>query len=245
MADPDATLPPGARRITREEYVELLVDGAMQDGDEMAEGFMVWCDKHVPTWRAAGRDEAWIRLRIESAQSTYRLHEAIIEKGFTRPQRRAFLREMYRDMPRMYDLMMERERTDPHVSIIYGTPNDLLQRYTLRVMLYEVDKANYLRHCRWTGKEPGEYQEDETQRHIRDYSTVEELECALSLAQYLGRLLDAPMRLTAEQIGRRMEQHGKMLRARFIAKYGYPPEKSTTPHIAVTINGPIDPYAEE
>jgi hypothetical protein len=246
MQESDATLPKGARRITRDEYVDLLTDSAMQEGDDMAEGFMVWCNKHVPVWRAAGRDEAWIRQRIESARATQSLHETLRQKGFSRAQRRAVFREMYQDMPAMYDLMMERERTEPHLSIIYGTPNDLMQRYTLRVMLYETEKANYERLCRWRDRTPEveSYTENESMRHIRDLSTVEELEFALALARYLGTLLEAPMRLTAAQIGRRMEQHGQLLRQRFIEKYGYPPEQSTTPRIAVTINGPIDPDAD-
>ena len=85
-------------------------------------------------------------------------------------------------------------------------------------------------------------------RVVRDLSTVEELELALALSRYALHLLDAPESLTKDQLASLMEAHGKQLRATFIARYGYPPEDSTTPYVPVTIEGPQDHdvyYAKE
>lgn len=237
----DNTLPPGAKRITREQYVEMLVESSMREADDLEEGFGAWSEKHAPTWHEMGHDEDWIRQRIESARATQNLHQTLKAKGYTREQRRQVLREMYTDTPELYDLMIARERLDPHISIIYGTTDDLVQRYTLRVMVYEADKTNYARFCRWAGIPEGVFEETSSLRFIRDLSTVEELEMALNLAQYLGQCLDDPTPLTSDEISQMMEDHGGYLRQHFIAKYRYKPEESTTPHIPVTIDGPADP----
>ncbi len=68
------------------------------------------------------------------------------------------------------------------------------------------------------------------------------------MSRYALHLFDALEHLTKDQIASLMEAHGKQLRAAFIAKYGYPPEDSTTPYVPVTINGPQDHdayYAKE
>jgi hypothetical protein len=237
----DRVIPPGGRLITREEYVEHLVEASMQDADEMEEGFGAWSKTHVPRWHELGHDESWIRQRVESAQTTRKLHDTMKARGFTRAQRREFLRAMYTDIPELYDMMIARERSDPHISIIYGTTDDLQQRYVLRMLLYNADKANYARHCRWAGLPESEYVEDPTQAFIRDLSTVEELEVALQMAYRLSMLYDAPTTFSREEMGAQMEAAGRELRAQFIAQHGYPPEKSTTPRIPVTPDGPADP----
>jgi hypothetical protein len=140
-----------------------------------------------------------------------------------------------------YDLILERERDNPHISIIRGDTDDLMQRYTLRVMVFEADKANYERFCRRAGLPVEEFQENDSIRYIRDFSTVEELELALAMAQHLGRYLDTPEPTTSAEIGGSMQAYGRALRAVFIERHGYKPEESTTPRIPVTINGPVDP----
>lgn len=244
MSEPDEQIPGGGRRITRAEYVELLTDASMREADEMEEGFAAWCELNAPQWRKAGRDEMWIRYRIESAQSTRALHDVLKKKGYSRAKRRQAVREMYERLPELYDLMIERERTEPHVSIIRGTCDDLMQRYTLRVMLYEADRANRARFCRWKGIPETEYEEDPSMAFIRDRSTVEELAYQLQNTQFLGQCFDDPAHLTTEQIMERIDEFAAAARADFIARFGYKPEDSTTPRIVVTVNGPIDPDAE-
>ncbi len=59
----DATL------VTREQYIEMLIDASFWDASEMESGFTSWCEQHVPTWRKQGYDETWIRQRIEMGLS--------------------------------------------------------------------------------------------------------------------------------------------------------------------------------
>lgn len=47
----DATL------VTREQYIEMLIDASFGDASEMESGFMSWCERHVPTWHKQGYDE--------------------------------------------------------------------------------------------------------------------------------------------------------------------------------------------
>jgi len=107
---PDPTLPAGSPRISRDAYVEMLTDGSMREADEMGEGFGEWVERHAPLWHEQGRDETWIRMRVQSAQATFKLHETLRAKGMTREHRRAFIHAMYTDMPEMYDMMLARER---------------------------------------------------------------------------------------------------------------------------------------
>jgi hypothetical protein len=81
VEDADETRPRGGKLITREQYVELLVDASMREADELEAGFAAWCELNVPRWHEMGRDETWIRQRIESAQSTRRLHDTLKEQG--------------------------------------------------------------------------------------------------------------------------------------------------------------------
>ena len=206
-----------------------------------------------PTWRKLGYDEIWIRQRIETAQITRGLHRELKQKGLTILEIREELRKAYADHPELFDLARERERIHPGLLRYRGNTGDLRQRYTLRVLLYETDKLTYEKFCRWSGlKVPGPgsifFEQPDTVREVRDLSTVEELELALALSRYGLHLFDAPESLTKDQLASLMEAHGKQLRATFIARYGYPPEDSTTPYVPVTIEGPQDHdvyYAKE
>jgi len=53
--------------VTREQYIEMLVEASYWEASEMEFGFLSWCERHVPTWRKLGNDETWIRQRIETA----------------------------------------------------------------------------------------------------------------------------------------------------------------------------------
>ena len=67
--------------MTREQYVEMLIDASCRDASEMEAGFMSWCERHVPIWRKQGYNEAWVRQRIEMAQTTRRLHRTLQGTG--------------------------------------------------------------------------------------------------------------------------------------------------------------------
>src|SRR5215475_9410876 len=94
--------------VPREQYVEMLIDSSLQEAEDMEMGFAAWCDKHVPTWHKMGRDETWIRRRIQSAQATRKLHQAMTDRDYTYEQRRQALRETYENASELYDLAMER-----------------------------------------------------------------------------------------------------------------------------------------
>ena len=93
-----------ANLLTREQYIELLVDASCWDASEMESGLTSWCERHVPTWRKQGYDETWIRQRIETAQSTRGLHRTLKEQGLTMLEIRDALRKTYADHPELYDL---------------------------------------------------------------------------------------------------------------------------------------------
>ncbi len=247
MIEEDAAL------VTREQYIEMLIDASFRDASEMESGFMSWCERHVPTWRKLGYDETWIRQRIAMAQRTRGLHHTLKEQGLTMLEIREELRKMYADAPELYDLARARERFHPGLLRYRGNTGDLRQRYTLRVLIYETDKLAYEKFCRWSGLPVPSpdmvfFEQPDTVRVVRDLSTVEELELALVMSRYALHLFDAPEHLTKDQIAPLMEAHGKQLRATFIATHGYPPEDSATPYVPVTIDGPQDHdayYAKE
>lgn len=235
----DATL------VTREQYVEMLIDASFREASELESGFLSWCERHVSTWREQGYDETWIRLRIDTAKRTRGLHRTLKKQGLTMMEIREELRKMYADATELYDLARARERLHPRLLRYRGNTSDLRQRYTLRVLLYETDRLAYERFCRWRGMPaPGPEsvfcEQPDAVRVVRDLSTVEELEMMLALSRYALHLFDAPEHLTKDQIARLMESCGKRLRATFIARHGYRPEDSATPYVPVTIDGPQD-----
>jgi hypothetical protein len=234
-----------AALMTREQYVEMLIDASFQDASKMESGFLSWCQRHVPIWREQGYDETWIRQRIEMAQRTRGLHRTLKQQGLTMLEMREELRKMYADAPELYDLARARERLHPGLLRYRGNTSDLRQRYTLRVLLYETDKLTYKQFCRWSGlpvpdPESVFCEQPDTVRVVRDLSTVEELELMLAMSRYALHLFDVSEHLTKDQIASLMEAHGKQLRATFIAKHGYRPEDSAIPYVPVTIAGPQD-----
>jgi len=242
-----------ANLVTREQYIEMLIDASFGEASEMESGFMSWCERHVPIWRKQGYDETWIRQRIETAQITRGLHRKLKEQGCTMLEIRDELRKTYADHPELYELAIERERIQPGLLRYRGNMGDLRQRSTLRVMIYETDKLTFEKFCRWSGlpvldPESVFFEQPDHARVVRDLSTVEELDLMLAMSSYALQLFDAPESLTKDQIAPLMEAHGKQLRATFIAKHGYRPEDSTTPYVPVTIDGPQDHdtyYAKE
>jgi len=231
--------------VTREQYVEMLIDASFKDAAEIESGFMGWCKQHVPVWREQGYDETWVRQRIEMAQITRGLHRKFKEQGLTMLEIRDELRKAYADHQELYDLAVERERLHPGLLRYRGNMSDLRQRYTLRVMVYETDKLAYEKFCCWRGQpvpSPNSvfFEQPDSVRVVRDLSTVEELEVALAMSRYTLQLFGAPEKLTQDQISLLMETYGKQLRATFIAKHRYQPEDSITPYVPVTVDGPQD-----
>src|SRR5690348_10224322 len=164
------------RLVTREQYIEMLIDASFQDASALENGFLSWCSHHVPIWRKLGHDETWIRLRIESAQRTRGLHRTLKEQGLTMLEIREALRLSYADYPALYDLARERERVRPGPLQYRGNTNDLRQRYTLRIMVYETEKTVHHAWCRWSGRPlPGPdqvfFEQPDDIRVIRDLST--------------------------------------------------------------------------
>ena len=239
--------------VTREQYVEMLIDASFQEAAAIESEFMDWCEQHVPFWREQGYDEMWVRQRIEMAQITRDLHRTLKEQGLNMLEIRDELRRAYADHPELYDLAVERERLHPGLLRYRGNTSDLRQRYTLRVLVYETDKLAYEKFCCWSGlpvpsSDSIFFEQPDSVRVVRDLSTVEELEVALSMSRYTLQLFGAPEKLTQEQISLLMETYGKQLRATFIAEHRYQPEDSRTPYVPVTIDGPQDHdayYAKE
>jgi len=239
--------------VTREQYVEMLIDASFKDAAEIESGFMNWCEQHVSVWREQGYNETWVRQRIEMALITHGLHRKFKKQGLTMLDIRNELRKVYADHSELYDLAVERERLHPGLLHYRGNTSDFRQRYTLRVLVYETDKLAYEKFCSWSGQpmpSPDSvfYEQSDSVRVVRDLSTVEELELALAMSRYTLQLFEAPEKLTQVQISLLMETYGKHLRATFIAKHRYQPEDSITPYVPVTIDGPQDHdayYAKE
>ena len=230
--------------LTRQHYIEHLVDAALEDAAEMDQGFMAWCADKAPLWREQGHDVTWIRLRISSARSSHALCQSLRKQHLTPAQQRKALREMYETplpgFPDMYDLMLERMGQTRPDETIHGNTEDLLQRYTLRVLVYAADKASWEAHSRWAGQPATPYQEDPDITQIRDLSTVEELELALGMCQCLIACFSEHPPLDNAAIHRRIDRWTTQARADFISKHGYKPEEATTPFTPVTVTGPVD-----
>ncbi len=242
-----------AALVTREQYIEMLIDASLRDASEMEAGFLSWCERHVPVWRKQGYDERWIRQRIAMAQSTRGLHRTLKQQGLTMLEIREELRTMYANAPELYDLARARERVHPGLLRYRGNTGDLRQRYTLRVLLYDTDKLAYEQFCRWSGLPvPGPEsvfrEQPDAVRVVRDLSTVEELELMLAMSRYVLHLFEAPQHLVKDQVAPLLGARGKQLRAAFITRHGYRPEDSATPYVPVTIDGPQEHdayYAKE
>jgi hypothetical protein len=244
-------LPPGARQVTRAEYIELLVDEALAEARELEDGFLNWCKQQVPVWKSMGREETWIRERIAKAQQTRRLRQELIAAGYSEEERRQVVRKAYNAFPQLYELMLEREANDPEgprVSVIYGTTDDLLTRYVLRQLVSAADRANYVLFGRWQGVSDTEqlaeraatFAESPDDEFIRDLSTIEELRLLLRLAQGVHGVLEQAEGKSFGELESAFHRVGQEARSWFVATYGYAPEQSTTPRVPITLNGPED-----
>jgi hypothetical protein len=114
-----------AALVTREQYIDMLIDASFREASERELGFLSWCERHVPIWRKLGHDETWIRQRIEMAQRTQGLHRTLKQQGLTMLEIREELRKMYADAPELYDLARARERHRPGLLRYRGNTGDL------------------------------------------------------------------------------------------------------------------------
>ncbi len=240
------------RLVTREQYVEMLVEASFREAAEMEKGLLPWSEKHVPEWRAQGYDELWVRQRIKMAQSTRSLHRTLKQQGRTLLEIREELRKMYADCPELYDLALAHERLHPGLLRYRGNTGDLRLRYTLRVLLYESDKLVYeqLRRARGLPAPDPEaaFVEQSGVRVIRDLSNVEELELMLAMSKYTLHLVTTVEHLPDDEIASLIKAEGERLRACFLTQHGYLPEDSATPYVPVSVDGPQDHgayYAKE
>jgi hypothetical protein len=233
-----------SRTPSRREYIELLVDAALQDADEMKLGILEWSALHRDVWLEQGRDETWIRLRIESATRWASLIKDLQAERLTPGQIRKAIRQGYEQMaqiePDLYRLMLQRTgQTEPDPTI-RGTIYNLPQRYALRVLVFHTNEQSYRAFCQWKQLEPSGYEEGRSERIVYDLSTVEELDYQLSMAQFMITCFEERPRLSNQEISQRISTWGKQARHQFIVTYGYAPEQSTTPFIPVTLDGPQD-----
>ncbi len=74
------------------EDIERLVDDSLKEAAEMDADFNGWLGRHVPIWHKLGRDENWIRNRVQLVQSVRQLNHLMIEQGIPEEQRRMLLR---------------------------------------------------------------------------------------------------------------------------------------------------------
>ncbi len=125
---------------------------------------------------------------------------------------------------------------------INGT-HDITQRQTLRIEAFDTAYEARVAYDEWADKPitpKAEFTEDDAMQGICDMSTVEELADVIKRNRYLKVLCATRPKLAPAVIMAKMQAYGEQLRAHFIEQYGYPPEQSTTPTIAVTIDGPMD-----
>ncbi len=56
--------------VTREQYLEMLIDASFRDASEMEAGFMSWCERHVPSWRVRANASTPARFAIVGTRAT-------------------------------------------------------------------------------------------------------------------------------------------------------------------------------
>jgi hypothetical protein len=227
---------------TRTAYYEGLVDETFRDDAEMREGFMAWAERHVPIWRSQGQDEAWIRLRIESARSCARLCQDMRGAGLTPGQQRKRIREALLASHEvdvdLYQLMLM--RTGDQEPQHWGVTDDLVRRYTLRVLLHDTEQRCQETFHRWADLPPEPFQEPDDVRVVRDLSGVEELQLQLALTNYKLQILEQGHSVTLEELMAQIDAWATQARTSFIARNGFSPEEASVPFTPVTTAWPVD-----
>jgi len=84
-------------RKRSDEAIDELVDDAMKEAEEMDADFNGWINRHAPRWHELGRDESWIRNRVQVTQAVRNFNRMLIERGLREEQRRTLLRFAFTD----------------------------------------------------------------------------------------------------------------------------------------------------
>jgi hypothetical protein len=82
-----------------DEEIDELVDDAMNEAAEMDADFNGWIMRRAPRWHELGRDETWIRNRVQVIQAVRNFNHMLIERGLPEEQRRTLLRFAFTDGP--------------------------------------------------------------------------------------------------------------------------------------------------
>jgi len=130
---------------------------------------------------------------------------------------------------------------------INGT-QDITKRHALRIRAYETARQDLIAYMRWAhehgddwnGELARPFSEEWAVRHLRDLSTVEQLETDIWRDQYDISLLSIRPKLPEAEIDRRRMEYETTLRAMNMERYGYDPEQAPRATIPVTIDGPVD-----
>lgn len=222
--------------MTQAQYVEVLIDGFLEETALLSKGFAAWSERHVPFWRKHGYGEEWIRERIALAQGSRRLAATFARKHFDQYQIRDALRETYADAHSLYQFALAR----PDQMQYRGNIGDLHLRHALRLAVYAADKQAHHAYLLCRNAPPQPFREIDNLTHIRDCSTVEELEVMLDLCRHLDLLFSTRPVLSSQVITERAQAYGEQQRLTFFEQYGYYPEDSRTPYTPVTLAGPQD-----
>jgi hypothetical protein len=164
------------------------------------------------------------------------------EAGLTPGQQRKRIREAliasHEGGVDLYHLMLL--RTGDQEPQHYGVTDDLVQRYTLRVLLHDTEQRCQEAFHRWADLPPEPFQEPDDIRVVRDLSGVEELQLQLALTNYKLQILQQAQSVTLEELIAAIDGWATQARTSFIARYGFSPEEASVPFTPVTTAGPVD-----
>jgi hypothetical protein len=138
----------------------------------------------------------------------------------------------------LYQLMLM--RTGDQEPQHWGVTDDLVQRYTLRVLLHDTEQRCQEAFHRWADLLPEPFLEPDDVRVVRDLSGVEELQLQLALTNYKLQILEQGHSVTLEELMALIDAWATQARTSFIARNGFSPEEASVPFTPVTTAGPVD-----
>ena len=96
-----------------QDYVAALVNQLLNESEAMDDDFNAWLNQSVAKWHELGRDEQWIRIRFELAQSSRKLNRLMKARGLSLEQRRELLLASFTDPP----LFPDQSAPEPEVTV--------------------------------------------------------------------------------------------------------------------------------